>query len=204
MVQYYQPECDALIQAPNVETSDAEIMNEIRKVMLAEKVEHPDVVETQSRNEKPRPQATAPKPSVLAGALTKVKQYQPRWSHNLLILSLAAIIFSPLGVAAVVTLSLVAVLALVWSVGPSRLARAGRACFGLYYRFLPAQADRMVSWANWFSDRLQGLSSHLPSRWTQGLYLPTFSSEPDEDLDLVEPFDRLLAQRQESDLATAK
>jgi len=197
--QNYQPDFDRMIQSPSVEVSEAEIMAEIRKMMVADKVEHPEVVRTQARQPKPAVQVAVQKAG-LAGSMTGVvhraKSYQPRWSHNLLIMALAVIIYTPSGTAVATALLLAAVLIVSWFVGADRLRTIGRACFGRYHRAFPAQAGRMVEWANGVSDQLQALTVRLPTRWTQGLYMPSFSTEPDADLDLVEPFDRLLAERQ--------
>lgn len=204
MEQSYQPDFDKMIQSPSHATSDAEIMAEIRKIMVADKVEHPEVVRTQAHEPKPAVQVAVQKAGLVAspvagsvtGAVRSAKRYQPRWSHNLLILALAAIIYTPIGAAVATALLLAAVLIVSWLVGADRLRTFGRAGFGLYHRAFPAQAGRMVDWANGVSDQVQALSHRLPTRWTQGLYVPSFSNELDADLDIVEPFDRLLAKRQ--------
>ncbi|WIY26397.1 hypothetical protein [Parasedimentitalea psychrophila] len=209
MGQNYQPDFDKLIQGQSTMASDAEIMAEIRKVMIADTVVHPESVRPRKRQPKPTVTATPQSPSpVKTGgrrlALRRLTGYQPRWSHNLLILALAALLYSPMAVVTVVTLLLAALALLFWSVGPGRLATFGRACFGHYHRLLPVQADQVTDWANRVSDRMQALSNRLPAGLTQGLYLPSFSRQPMAELDLVEPFDRLLARRRGERQATAE
>jgi len=208
MEQSYQPDFDKMIRSPRFATSEAEIMAEIRKVMVADKVEHPEVVKKQAHQPKPAVQVAVQKAGLVAspvvgpvagsvtGVVRSAKRYQPRWSHNLLILALAVIIYTPIGTAVATALFLATLLVVSWLVGADRLRTFGRACFGLYHRAFPIQAGRMVDWANGVSDPVQALSGRLPTRWTQGLYMPSFSNEPDADLDLVEPFERLLAERQ--------
>ncbi|AZV79506.1 hypothetical protein EBB79_17610 [Parasedimentitalea marina] len=208
MTQSYQPDFDKLIQGQSHETSEAEIMAEVRKVMVAENVVHPEVAKSQPmsrlrrtfRSQPQEPHLTVPtepqSPSATKTVARGGRGYQPRWSHNLLIFALAILIYSPMGVAAGVALTLAATVFLFWAVGSDRLATIGRACFGFYCRCLPAQADRVANWAGRVSDRLQALSDRLPSRLTQGLYIHSVATATVSDLDLVEPFDRLLVQRQ--------
>jgi hypothetical protein len=204
MGQSYQPDFDKLIQGQSNDLSEAEIMAEIRKVMVAETVVHPEVVVVKGQAPEPRvliePQTESPAKTVAR----RFTGYQPRWSHNLMILSLAAILYSPVGVAAVMALSLAALVLLYWAAGADRVAAVGRVCFGLCHRVFPTQADRALDWANRVSDRVQALSNRLPARLTQGLYLPSFASEPVSNMDQVEPFDRLLARRQGDQQTTAE
>ena len=113
MTQSYQPDFDKLIQGQSNETSEAEIMAEIRKVMVAETVVHPEIVRPQVRNPKPttpvEPQHPASTETVVTKTIArKMMSYQPRWSHNLMIFALAIFIYSPMGVAAVIALLLAA------------------------------------------------------------------------------------------------
>ena len=197
MGQHYQPNFDKMIQGQSIQTTDEDIMADVRKLMMAEEVEHPAVVKTPKRRAQPQviKQAVAQKVSPAVKVARKAKGYQPRWSHNLLILSLAVLIYSPLGVVSSVALIVAGGLAVFWLVGAARLSAVGRVVFGLLHRVSPAQADRLVGWANRLSDRMQSLVNRLPTRWTQGLYMPSFSNEAEAELDHVEPFDRLVAQR---------
>ena len=217
MGQSYQPNFDKMIKGQSAELSDTEIMSEIRKVMVADSVVHPETVKPQAlvREQaveqeqaqeciaEPAITAEPQKPSFAKTAVHKIAGYKPRWSHNLMILSLAIFLYSPVGVIAVVALAIAALVLSYWVVGAVRMGTVGRACFGLYHRVLPAQADRVLDSANRTSDRMQALSNRLPSRLSQGLYLPSFSGDRTSDLDLVEPFDRLLSQRQGGQQTTA-
>ena len=210
MGQSYQPDFDKMIKGQSIELSDAEIMAEVRKVMVSDSVVHPEIVQQQAPvpervtvQEQPQEQVSEPAvvtepqtPSSAKAFASRFTGYQPRWSHNLMILSLAAVLYSPAGVIAVVALSIAACVLLFWIVGADRMGRVGRACFGLYHRVLPTQADNVLDGANRLSDRMQALCNRLPARLNQGLYVPSFSGNSESDLDLVEPFDRLLAQRQ--------
>ena len=204
MGQSYQPDFDKLIQGQSTMASEAEIMAEIRKVMIADTVVHPEIVSARKRQPKPTAPASPQNPTAPKTGMGRLTGYQPRWSHNLLILTLAALLYSPMAVVAVVTLLLAALALLFWSVGPDRLATFGRACFDRYHRLLPVQADRLMGWANRVSGRMQALSNRLPAGLTQGLYLSSFSRQPMAELDLVEPFDRLLARRRDERQATAE
>ncbi len=195
MVQSFQPDFGKMIQGKSIAASDEEIMAEVRKVMVADKVEHPEVVQASVQPTQPEPQLEEPKIGPFAAIRRKITGYQPCWSHNLMILSLAVIIYSPVGVALTLALVCVVALALFWLVGSNRLRAMGGACFRLYSWALPTQADHLLTWSNRFSDRTQGLVDRLPNSWSQGMYLPSFSSEPQEDLDLIDPFDRLLEER---------
>jgi len=195
MGQNFQPDFSKMLQGNSVQASDEEIMAEVRKVMMADKVEHPDVVLASVQTVKSEPQVKGPKAEALAATRRKVIGYQPCWSHNLMILSLAVIIYSPVGVALTLALVSVIALALYWILGADHIRAMGGACFRLFSWALPTQADHALTWSNRFSERLQKLVDWLPDRWTQGLYLPSFSNEPQEEQDLIEPFDRLLAER---------
>ena len=54
MGQSYQPDFDKLIQGQSNDLSEAEIMAEIRKVMVAETVVHPEVVVVKEQAPEPR------------------------------------------------------------------------------------------------------------------------------------------------------
>lgn len=195
MGQNFQPDFSKMMQGNSVQASDEEIMAEVRKVMKADKVEHPDVVQASVQPTKTEPQVKGPKAEALAATRRKVIGYQPCWSHNLMILSLAVIIYNPVGVALSLTLVSVTSVALYWLVGSDRLRAMGGSCFRLFSWALPTQADHVLTWSNDFSDRIQKRVDRLPRRWTQGVYLPSFSNQPQEEQDLIEPFDRLLAER---------
>lgn len=195
MGQSFQPDFSKMIQGKSIAASDEEIMAEVRNVMMADKVEHPEVVPASVQPAQPEPQIQGSKAEALAATRRKITGYQPCWSHNLMILSLAVVIYSPVGVALTLALVSIVALALFWLVGSNRLRAMGGACFRLFSWALPTQADHVLTWSNDFSDRMQKWVDRLPARWTQGVYLPSFSNEPQEELDLIEPFDRLLAER---------
>lgn len=195
MTQAYKADFSKIIEGQSIEASDEQIMSEIRKLMLADTVEHPEVTKPPRRAKMPSKQATETqpqpvkeirKPGLLARAVAKLTGYQPRWSHNLMILSLATIIYSPLGMAIAVGLTLAAAVILHRLVGESRLRDMGQASMPLLLRVAPQTGKDIAHWADVMLNRLAGLS----------IQLPFSSTRTDKDLDLIEPFDRLLAQRQ--------
>lgn len=195
MAQYYNPEFDRMLQGNAVETDEAEILSAVRKVMIDEKVEHPEVAREIAETPTPVGHAAAQTMNRVAGAKRKIGGYRPRWSHNLAILMLAAFVYSTLGTAMAVALVLAVALILYWSFGPDRFTAGLAAMYRGYHRISPVGAAALQDWGNRCSARAQRLADRLPERYTQGLYLPTFGDEDEADLDAVEPFDRLVQQR---------
>lgn len=213
MAQMYQPDFDKLIRGESIETDEAQILAEVRKLMLAETVDHPEVTDGRGRlfrrKAQPQPQtkqmpdpepdtageAETAKPGITTRGFRWLTAYHPRWSHNLMIFALAATLYSPLTVVFILVGALVLMLALVLLVGLDRLVATVSAGFALFERFLPGPAARLLAWTDTCSAKAQALADRLPARWTQGLYLPSFATQDSTDLDTIEPFDRLLADR---------
>ena len=195
MAQYYNPDFDRMMQGNSIETDEAEILSAVRRVMVEDKVAHPDIVREIAERPTQVQKVAAETAIRVAGARRRVWGYRPRWSHNLAILTIAAFIYSPTGAASVAGLFAVLLLVLYWTFGPERLGKGFAWLFHGYSRIAPAGATALLDWANRCSARAQRVADCLPERWTQGLYLPTFGPADGADLDTVEPFDRLLERR---------
>lgn len=195
MAQYYQPDFDRMLQGQGIETDETEILSAVRKVMLDEKVEHPEVVREIAAQPTPAQNVATKTAGRVAKARRRFGGYRPRWSHNLAILLLAAFVYSPLGTTYLLAMTVAVTLILYWSFGPDRFAAGLGKIFRGYRRISPTGAAALQDWGNRCSDRVQRIADRLPERWTQGLYLPTFGDEDEVELDTIEPFDRLLQRR---------
>ncbi len=85
------------------------------------------------------------------------------------------------------------------SVGPDRVREIGQGRWEWFSARHPERAERVLTWAQRWADRMDGWLARLPERWTDGIYLPDLGRSQ-ADAGPVEaqpdPFDRLVAQQQ--------
>lgn len=152
------------------------------------------------RNGNPeRTRVEFPPSPLLAFLQDRISRYRPRWSHNLAILMLAALVYSVWGTVFSLALTACILLSVYLLVGPDRISKLAQSWFARFEKKSPEKAEDLLIRSKRISDRLESFSKRLPESWTQGLYFPSFEREEDLPEKMAEdPFERLKAQLHES------
>lgn len=118
--------------------------------------------------------------------------FRPSWKLSGAIFAVATMLWRPWLIPSLVLLTL-AVAAILWlSIGPDRASQGIAAWHARMARRNPARAETLRRFAARCSLRAERIASHLPDRWTRGLYFPDF--EADTGADTSNPFERLVPQ----------
>ncbi len=120
--------------------------------------------------------------------------FQPDWRISLAILLIATFIWNPWFLPTLALLIIATGAIVNFTLGPDRVNELAGRWYLKLQRRNPQRAARLRARANRTSALLERWAGYLPSRWTEGLYFPTFDAVPENDATGNDPFARLVPQ----------
>ncbi|MDQ2095741.1 hypothetical protein [Rhodalgimonas zhirmunskyi] len=132
---------------------------------------------------------------LFAGLAARVRAYQPKFRHSIMIAILAIMIWNPWLLPGLVFVAIWVALIAHLTVGPDRMGEIITALREKAAARFPEKAAEVHRRAELGAERLERLIARLPGRWKDKIQLPDFSGQSDVLFEGDDPFTRLAPRR---------